>query len=102
MSEALQAYLRDLKTSLEAKDPRTAKLAPATLLFSFPGDGQITVEIGTTNVRVVEGDVRDRDDADQRSLMLRTPLSTWLQICGGEVDLANADVDMLGDSSVIG
>ncbi|MCC7074019.1 MAG: hypothetical protein IT383_22110 [Deltaproteobacteria bacterium] len=101
MSAALQAYLRDLKALLEAKDPRSAKLAPASLLFSFPGDGQITIEIGSSTVRVLEGDRRDRDNVDQRSLMVRTPLSTWLHVCAGELDLDKADIDMLGDPTLL-
>ena len=97
-SDALQTYVRGLKTALEAKDPRAAGAEPASILLSFPGDGLVTVDIQASTVRVLEGDQRDRESP---SLLVRTHLHTWMRLCTGEVLLAEVDADLLGDPRLL-
>jgi hypothetical protein len=93
LTPALQEYVRSLKTTFEGKDPRSIA-APGSVLLSFPGDGMVTVTFERTTVRVLEGDRRDRE---LPSLLVRAHLLTWLQICTGEQELADADVELLGE-----
>lgn len=97
-SEGLQQYLRELKTALEAKDPRAGRVPPASVLLSFPGDGMITIDVGANRVRVIEGDVRDREAP---SLLVRTSLRTWLSVCAGERGLDEVEADVLGDPALL-
>lgn len=100
MESALQAYFRELKTALEAKDPRVVGVQPCSLQLSFPKQGQVTITVGARKTSVETGDTRDRDDL-LPTCTVRTDLPTWIGVVSGELALRAAQVEIFGDHQVL-